>query len=362
MIDEAPYWGLEFYPGLTCPGLPAVAGPATFLRQDMVTRVRAAYAVAAASHPDMGGAQWQTNQSEAAHAALLAGDAETAEIYSDPLCWRLFSGFHDWAFDGQEDGSKHVDWLLARTYEALVRLSEALGALPFWNPAGGSRQAIQGKPGDVGRGLRTQAPGVEELLTALDAALGWEVDFPNPFPGEYGLASSRGVIHYRALQAIYQAWLLRENESIMELGAGLGRTAYYAYRLGAPHYVLVDLPLTGVAQACFLTAALGPNTVRLPGESGGWCPIEIMTGDEWLAGITHHDLALNADSLPEMGRTVAAAYARAIRRRCGAFLSINSEGLPFRVSELFARQPAPRRHPYWMRAGYVEELYNWRKR
>jgi hypothetical protein len=96
-------------------------------------------------------------------------------------------------------------------------------------------------------------PDVEELLAALDERFGFTIDFPNPYPFEAGLRTSRGVATHRALHAIYQAWRLwelggrRSEARIMEIGAGLGRTAYYARKFGMRDYTIVDIPLSNVA-------------------------------------------------------------------------------------------------------------------
>ncbi len=56
---------------------------------------------------------------------------------------------------------------------------------------------------------------------------------------------------------------------VLEIGAGLGRTAYYAWRAGIRHYTIVDVPLTAVAQADFLGRTLGPEALTLAGEDAG---------------------------------------------------------------------------------------------
>ncbi|OWK18514.1 hypothetical protein AJ88_06140 [Mesorhizobium amorphae CCBAU 01583] len=64
--------------------------------------------------------------------------------------------------------------------------------------------------------------------------MGGELSFPNPFPNEFGIVSKRGVASYRAINSLYQAILLKRyaagmpSPSVLDIGGGLGRTAYYA--------------------------------------------------------------------------------------------------------------------------------------
>ncbi len=53
---------------------------------------------------------------------------------------------------------------------------------------------------------------------------------------------------------------------VIELGGGLGKTAFYALKFGIPSYTLVDIPMTLVAQANFLGRQFDPNTISLANE------------------------------------------------------------------------------------------------
>jgi hypothetical protein len=197
----------------------------------------------------------------------------------------------------------------------------------------------------------------------IDEGVGHQVVFPNPFPGEIGLFSSRGIISERAIQAIYQAWrvyhLVKGNidARIVEVGAGLGRTAFYAAQFGLHNYTIVDLPLTSVAQGYFLGRTLGPDAICLFKEEGSG--IAILPPLAFLNSDDRYDLVLNADSLTEFDPETASAYCEAFRDRANIFLSINHEVNPFTVHKLYAAiaRPAVSRTPYWMRAGYVEEIF-----
>ena len=114
----------------------------------------------------------------------------------------------------------------------------------------------------------------DQILDQIDGALGLKLDFPNPFPNELGLPSSRGILGFRSIHAIYQAWRIaqiakgRRDFKVMEIGAGLGRTAYFSNIFGVKNYTIVDIPLTNAAQGYFLGRVLGPDAVRLNGEVG----------------------------------------------------------------------------------------------
>ena len=99
----------------------------------------------------------------------------------------------------------------------------------------------------------------ETALSSIDARLNQTIKFPVPIEGEFGLSTFRGLASFRAIQAIYQAWRIFEltngksNPAILEIGPGLGRTAYYCYQAGLTDLTTIDLPLGVVAQAFFLS-------------------------------------------------------------------------------------------------------------
>ena len=144
---------------------------------------------------------------------------------------------------------------------------------------------------------------------------------------------------------------------MVEIGAGLGRTAFYARQLGVMNYTIIDLPLTNVAQGYFLGRVMGPDAIGLFGENPA--PIRILPPTVFFGSTDHYDLAINVDSLTEMSIDTAGAYCRALSSRADTFLSINHEYNPFTVRELYAslgiRSAA--RMPYWLRRGYVDEIF-----
>jgi hypothetical protein len=279
------------------------------------------------------------------HDALMAKDrVVVADILRDPGRTDLFYGFENLARSlahGANYGGRdvHLDLML---------LSEAIGATRCRNPEYGEPTAL---------------PDVESLVEILDDTLGSSLQFPNPFAGEVGLATSRGVASYRAVQAIFQAWRIVElvgaqpGARVLEIGAGLGRTAYYATQFGVTDYTIVDIPLSNVAQAAFLGRALGTDAIRLFGEEGSG--VRILPPPVFLEGDDSYDLVVNVDSLTELAPDVARSYGEAIKARAALFLSINHEHQAFTVRDLFNQigLTAASRAPYWMRRGYVEEVF-----
>jgi hypothetical protein len=212
---------------------------------------------------------------------------------------------------------------------------------------------------------------LDSLLEAIDQRLGVRLRFPNPFPDEFGLRSARGVIGVRAVHAIYQAWRIREllrgipNPRVVEIGGGLGRTAFYSLLLGVEDYTIIDLPFTAVAQGYFLMRTLGSENVSLHRESEApGSKIKLLQPSAFFEGADTVDLVVNVDSMTEVDRETADRYWRQIKRRSTKFLSINQEGNPFTVREIAEADnvgvASSQRYPYALRKGYVEELFLFR--
>ena len=79
---------------------------------------------------------------------------------------------------------------------------------------------------------------------------------------------------------------------IVEVGAGLGRTAFYATKFGLLNYTIVDLPLTCVAQGYFLGRTLEPDTLCLYKEHSSG--IAILPPSAFFNTDDRYDLVLNA--------------------------------------------------------------------
>ena len=141
----------------------------------------------------------------------------------------------------------------------------------------------------------------------------------------------------------------------------MGRTALYARAFGLLDYTLVDLPLTAVSSAYFLGRALGPDAIVCFGEETDDSNrrIKLLPPEAFFAAGADYDLALNVDSLPEVGRETAQRYLVEIASHARLFLSINHEAGAFTVRELLDEADLTeqtQRFRSWIRPGYVEEL------
>ena len=322
----------------------------------LVKRIVAAYGRAQTG--DLGDSMWKAffaTHHESIHQTLVDGrELAIIELLRNPAATDLFYGFdilnrtHHSLFAGKGVRNGYAKLC----FDGLIRFAEAVGAIPLDNPETW--------------GARTADPSnVEDVLSKL-AAAGIDLKAPNPFPQEHGLASPVGVISYRVPQALYQAYRIKQlvkgiaDPRVLEIGAGLGRTAYYAHAMGIRNYTLVDIPLSAVAQAHFLGTTLGGKTVLLEGEhSTGESGIRIVGPATFLGEDRRYDLIVNVDSLPEMDSAVATLYWKKIQISTTQFLSINHEANSFRVRDLIKADlgaVSVHRGLYWMRRGYVEEV------
>lgn len=326
----------------------------------LVSRIIDAYRYAVANFEGHGTSKWAgiNDRSAALHSTLLSGSvAEVTAQLRYPATHELLCGFDEatlsvCAKHKAEDRATR-EAVGAGVHKMLIRLAEAVGAIPTWE--------IDTRRLD-NRDLR-----IDTLFARLDATLGFTVDFPNPYPEEFGLRSSRGIISERALYAIYQAWRIATwagtAARVLEIAAGTGRTAYYARKLGFCDYTIIDLPLANVAQANFLGRVLDPSAIVLSNEDRAGAQTDKIRifGPAWFDASTEHfDVALNADSITEMDRRRAVSYFEQLASRADVFISINCETNSFVVRELptFAGiATRPTRYPYWLDEGYVEETF-----
>jgi len=296
------------------------------------------------------------------HAVLMGDDeAALASVLGNPATHNLNYGMDPLAkftCEQFQQAEAQRTVLGSAIVDSLVPLAEVVGARLVYNPE-------TAKP-------RPPLEDVDALLRDLDTALGVEIRIPNPFPLEFGLATKRGVLGYKVPHAIHQAWALRNlarwtgGAKILEIGAGFGRTAYYARQLGLHDYTIVDIPLSLVAQASFLGASLGESAIWMITD-----PPRSMTGRIRLLPPQHlhakpeaYDVAINVDSMPELLPDDAMAYLTFLRSHAKAFLSINHECNPHTVTALARRAGLPGavlRTLHAVRKGYVEELYLFRQ-
>ncbi|GJE69892.1 hypothetical protein CHKEEEPN_1423 [Methylorubrum podarium] len=348
------------YPYRAWPDLPAIAfaqprpGPED---EAIARRLIAAWRSVAGRSPVQADSEgmWaaRTQGFPAFHGALRDGDAAV-------LAGQLNNLFRSHLAHGIAMGrtmatlARHAPVPFAASWcDRLLRLSEALGLAQVRSPEQGDFAAPLA--GSLGR-------------HAEPARLEGELGFPLAFPdvgAPFGVRYGAGILPEHAFSHAYAAWRIGQLgrlDRVVEIGGGFGGLAWFLRRAGR-HYTILDLPFTNVLQGWFLLKA--GLDVSLAGEPEAairvlpWWEIE---RDE------RYDLAINQDSIPEMPPETAAMYIARIRTIAPLFYSINQEAAApntgqFRqgvVPDLVARDGGYRRvsrNLFWMRDGYVEELY-----
>jgi hypothetical protein len=294
------------------------------------------------------------------HEAFITGDTKAGQnILRFPATNNLFYGFDSLALFFTEN---HTSGRLSKVSKKRLKdAKQVLGSLAIFSQAIGVRpvKAIDKKSKPFDENI---------VLDELEKFLRLKLLFPNPYPQEYGLKTRNGIASSRAIQALYQAYRVKsllnevEKPKVLEIGAGLGRTAYYASAFGITDYTIVDLPLTLAAQAYFLGCTLGEDRVVFLPEviNNTHKTVSLLSMKEFIDSNAKYDLILNVDSITEMDLTIAKQYADAVSQRCKSFISINHEMNSFFAKDLFLGRSNIinySRYPYWMRAGYVEEIF-----
>ena len=268
-------------------------------------------------------------------------------------------------FDGMAagDGGLAANILILR--DRMASLAEALGVLPYENP----------EQGQYGENIGLDAA---TLTARIEARLGYRIGRPLVM-GAYGLAAGDQVIDTRVPDDAYCADRLQTlmtvfgHRHVAEIGGGLGGCALQAIRAGIPSYAIYDLPVVLIVQAWLLAKTLGPGAIALFGETAPAARIHLRPYWQFQDRSIELNLVFNRDSLPEIPHAHAAAYIAEIAARGCSLLSINQEsqghtGQPG-VQQLWVNRMVAEhgglscvsRHPYWTRAGYLEELFMPRK-
>jgi hypothetical protein len=258
------------------------------------------------------------------------------------------------------------EFLTLVTQDKLVSLAEAVGALPVENP----------EQGAYGASLHNEPA---TLVAGIEARLGLDITPPDVDGGLLKLRAGDRLFSERDLSALYTAQLLaRATRSTpaprtCEIGGGAGRLAYWAHRLGLTAYTIVDLPRVNVVQGYYLLKTLPADRVLLYGEDGAddlYDGLRVLPTHAISSDRAHeYDLVVNQDSFPEMDAVTVREYLTWIRSCCrGQLMSVNQENKPA-YGDGMAHVSVPetidelggfrlvQRFPYWLRAGYVMELY-----
>jgi len=243
--------------------------------------------------------------------------------------------------------------------ETLEKLAYALGLYGIKNPESDS----------YGIYPRTSLKEVSsnELLKSIEKELGFPITFARLFTG--GMVRQESDFGRWSIRQIHYLWMMKKilelcpnrNSRIIEVGAGIGVLGFYLDKLGYKDYTIVDLARVNAGQAYYLSKNLPERNFILSGEVKN--PFEdiksikiLHTSDFNNVPTGRYDLMVNIDGLTEYPVEDAKRY---IHSDCAPMLlSINHEVNPFRVIEI----AEPYKHlvyrtPFWLRDGYVEELY-----
>lgn len=287
------------------------------------------------------------------HKSLMSDDDSLTSLLADPCKTYLYYGVDNLYPRKDPKESPNRQCLETYAHDTLIIFADAVGATRYWNPEGGSLFPYKESKPDRS---------VDDLLKDIEKILDISLQFPTPFPNAVGLPTGRGVVNHLAVNAIYQAYRVKQiskgEHRCLEIGGGVGRTAYYARMLGIYNYTLVDLPMTMIGQALFLIATLGPDAVWLFGEPSSEQHGRIrLAPPSFVTGLSERfDIVLNVDSFTEMDRSHAKEYVDFAMAHADVLLSINHEANKFMTRELISGVLFSR-SPYWLRSGYVEELY-----
>jgi hypothetical protein len=347
-----------------------IKADAPYLGDSFLDRVRRSYQLTARDEAATKDSMWFTIGAlkRPIHEALASKDNHALrEIFSDPSRTDLYYGVDPIRVTGRpaDDDLAGIEaW--EKRHERMCRglvlqLAEAIG-IRRWLP-----DASELKPSYYPEG-HVIDPDIDDVLSSIQTAIGFEFSFPNPFERESGVQTSRGLAAVRALNALYQTYRIRqelggaERKSVIEIGPGMARTAYYSWVSGIRDYTTIDLPLGVAAQAWFLGAVLGPEALWMIGDDPALAQgrIRLLPSTIPLHLEAPVGLVLNADSITEMGELESARYATWIANHAEVFLSINHEANPPTIAALahrFLSHAKVRRFPYWMRRGWIEEVF-----
>jgi len=256
-----------------------------------------------------------------------------------------------WGFFG---GTVSVD-----NQDSVLKLATALGVFGVQNLEGGKNHTPV---------VNNHSLSCSEILDKIQDKIGFKIQLPKFIGGRDVLMTSYGVItdrhcHYLwVMKRIIELFPDRDTH-IVEIGGGLGLLGYYLDACGYKDYTIIDLARTSACQTYFLARNLPHRKLILSGESENPFTIfdceniKLLHSSDF-ANIEPNtfDLMVNMDGLTEMTVSEATKY---MQSNCApTLLSVNHEMNDYRVCEI--SEPNKKlvyRYPFWIRDGYVEELY-----
>lgn len=214
-----------------------------------------------------------------------------------------------------------------------------------------------------------------KMLNDIFEELNLKSNFPNIFVGEFGLKTDFGIVSFAPIQQMYHAMKILEfsktynfeNLRVLEIGAGLGLSAYHARNLNIKDYTILDLSLGNLSQAFFFGHTIGKDNIIIGNEIKKFNDddqefkekIKLIQSTDLELVPNNIDLVINCDSITEMSMEQAKIYTKMASEKSKYFLSINHDNNSFLISEIFKNTGFKKiyRVPSWYRSGYNEELY-----
>lgn len=281
------------------------------------------------------------------------------DILNNPSKYNLFYGF-DNNCEFNERNRRYIDYFEndELVIDKILNFAEFLGILRHNNPE--QYRIIFEKPN------------LDVLISEIERKINLELEFKNVFPGEKGIQTQKGIISSREIQAIYQAYRINEIskknnfKSILEIGGGLGRTAYYCYKFGIKDLTIVDLLIPRVCQLNYLSRVLNEETIlnekQIKEIDGLEDKIKIISPNYLFNNEEKYDLVFNSDSFTEIDTLSQVKYVNFISENTKYFYSINHECNKNKVSDLFSKKKINEfnKNLYWLRKGYLEEHFKFR--
>jgi putative sugar O-methyltransferase len=317
-----------------------------------------------------GSSMWDEigNRHSGVIAMIAAADVDSlvplfTQLFQSELIWGLGKFDNNLVEDMKRVPDKsHVQ---LRITDALISLAQASAAYGVTNVeqqgTRGHLNALDTNLENIFRATREKT-GLELSSPEVGASYGCRID--GQFVTIDGFLHSYSLLRLKQLEA-------QTDGLIAEIGGGFGALAQLAVRAGYRKYRIYDLPWVNAIQAYYLLMSLPENSVRLHGEPKHDKQfVEVLPYWEFERVPPESlDFVINCDSLPEMSSDTCASYLKAIARTLkGVFISINQEAkspnanggnqnsVPEMVDSL-GKLKRISRSLYWMRQGYVEEIY-----
>lgn len=282
--------------------------------------------------------------------------AKLENILDNPSKYNIFYGF-DNNCEVLLNKPRYIDHFENNIFviDKILNLAEFLGILRHNNP-----EQFR---------LKFKKPDLDFIIEEIEKKLCIELKFDCVFPGEEGIKTKKGIISNREIQAIYQAYKIKKifdknnYNNILEIGGGLGRTAYYCNKFGIKNYTIVDLLIPRICQLNYLSRVINERDIISEKEIIKFInyenKIKIISPNYLFNNEISFDLVFNSDSLTEIDDENQKKYVNLIKDSTKYFYSINHESNKNKVTDLFSniKTKYHDKNLYWMRKGYLEEHF-----